>query len=241
MTTEVRLRQVVLAAPDLDELAAALRAELGLVESHRDPPDYGGLGIANSVMPVGDTFLEVAAPVRPDAPLARFLAARGGPAGYMVLLQCDDLEAAAARAAAAGARIVHREEHPEHRQWHLHPKDVGGALVGLDWTRDAATWRWAGPDWQAAGGGGRVRAIRAVTVSSPAPRATALRWRALFGGRLDEDEAPTLRWDRSAVHFRPWNRAVEQLTGVDLELAGPGTAGADAVELGGVRFRLLPG
>src|SRR5262249_11512307 len=80
----MRLRQVVIAARDLEETVAHLTAVLGLEVGFRDP-GVAEFGLVNAVMPVGDTFLEVVSPVASTAPARRFLD-RHGDGGYMVIL-----------------------------------------------------------------------------------------------------------------------------------------------------------
>ena len=63
-------------------------------------------GLNNIVMPVGGEFLEVVAPFRDDASGARYLARRGGDAGYMVILQDEDALAHRERLEAAGVRVI---------------------------------------------------------------------------------------------------------------------------------------
>jgi hypothetical protein len=96
----VRLRQVALVARDLEPVVEAVRHELGLddTEPFRDP-GIAAFGLHNAVMEVGDTFLEVVSPVRPDTTAGRYLERRGGDGGYMVIFQVDDLAAARARIA----------------------------------------------------------------------------------------------------------------------------------------------
>jgi hypothetical protein len=73
----VRLRQVVLVARDLERVVATLRARLGLGEPFRDPA-VGSFGLENAVMALGDTFVEVVSPVKPDTAARRHLERRGG-------------------------------------------------------------------------------------------------------------------------------------------------------------------
>ena len=54
----VRLRQAVLAALDLEQTVEELRMEFGLGEPYRDP-GVAYFGLANAVLAIGDTFLEV--------------------------------------------------------------------------------------------------------------------------------------------------------------------------------------
>ena len=101
----MRLRQVALAARDLEPALLALQRVLGLGEPFRDP-GVAEFGLENGVLPIGDAFLEVVSPAQPDTTAGRWIERRGGDAGYMAIFQTDDL--AAARARDGGARRAHR-------------------------------------------------------------------------------------------------------------------------------------
>ena len=81
----MRLRQVVMAARDLDPVVDALCGVLGVEVCFRDP-NVGVFGLKNALMPLGDAFLEVVCPVQPDASAARYIARKGGDCGYMVII-----------------------------------------------------------------------------------------------------------------------------------------------------------
>src|SRR5579863_3475385 len=100
-----RLRQVALAAHDLEPVAKALAATFGWPEPFHDP-GVGEFGLENSVFAAGDTFVEVVAPVRSATTAGRYLERRGGDTGYMAIFQVDDVGAARERVAAAGVRVV---------------------------------------------------------------------------------------------------------------------------------------
>jgi hypothetical protein len=87
-----RLRQVALAARRLAPVADELERQLGLHPPFHDP-GVGSFGLENSVFAVGDTFLEVVAPVKDDTTAGRYLDRRGGDCGYMAIFQVDDMAA----------------------------------------------------------------------------------------------------------------------------------------------------
>src|SRR5207302_1544425 len=71
---------------------------------------------------------------------------RRGDGGYMVILQTANLRADRARLAALGVRIVWQVELDDIATAHLHPRDLGGAIVSLDQPVPPESWRWGGPE-----------------------------------------------------------------------------------------------
>ena len=66
----------------------------------------------------------------------------------MVMFQLDDVPAARpARPARASARSSPSSS-PDIVDVHLHPRDVGGAIVALDAPLPPGSWRWGGPAWE---------------------------------------------------------------------------------------------
>ena len=66
----------------------------------------GAFGLRNAVFAIGDTFLEVVAPVRDDTTAGRYLERRGGDGGYMALFQVPDVADARRRVADLGESRV---------------------------------------------------------------------------------------------------------------------------------------
>jgi hypothetical protein len=232
----VRLRQVALVARDLEPVVQAARNELGIgdTEPFRDP-GIAAFGLQNAVMEVGDTFLEVVSPVRPDTTAGRYLDRRGGDGGYMAIFQVDDLPAARARIADLGVRVVWQSDQPDIAGTHLHPKDVPGALVSIDWASPAGSWRWAGPRWTAQVPEHRPGGIVGVTVQSPHPVELARRW----GSVLDREPrqvggGAALEVDGGQVDFiLPGDERGEGIC--EIEIALPGAEPRTA-RVGGVRL-----
>ena len=146
MLTGPRLRQVALVAHDCGQVAGELREAFGWGEPFHDP-GVGRFGLTNAVFAAGDTFVEVVAPVQAGTTAGRYLERRGGDGGYMAIFQVPDLAAARARLPGLGVRVVWTADLPDIAGTHLHPKDVPGAIVSLDWAKPAGSWRWAGPAW----------------------------------------------------------------------------------------------
>ena len=181
----MRLRQTVLVARDLDAVVGTLTAVLGIEVGFNDP-SVREFGLRNAVMPVGDTFLEVVSPVDPQATANRYLERRRGDGGYMLIVQCDDLDADRRRVGELGVRVVWQKDLPQIRGTHLHPKDTGGTLLSLDDATPPESWHWAGPQWESHVARGRVDAIVAAEMQSEEPRGLAERWAEILDKPLAE-------------------------------------------------------
>ncbi len=147
----IRIRQVALCTDEIWREEQAIVSSLAVAGVHRDPPNV--FEMRNVVFAVGDTFLEVLQPTTETAPSAKFLSKRGGPGGYMLIMQVDDLEAARARAAELDIRVVYDEAPARHHgveaaAIHLHPADTGGAIMSLDRMDPVDGWAWAGRAWE---------------------------------------------------------------------------------------------
>lgn len=184
----MRLRQIALVAKDLETARADIAAVLGLAYAYQDP-GVGKYGLHNVVFPVGTTFLEVVSPMTEGTTAGRLLDKRGGDGGYMVILQADDLAQARARVLAAGARIVDQFDGDGFAFTHLHPRDVGGAILSIDGMEPPERWEWGGPDWQKHNGGERGLAIVGAELQGEAPDRMAARWAEVLGVPAEREGA----------------------------------------------------
>jgi len=219
----IRLRQVALVAADLDDVVTELCAAFGLRVCFNDP-GVAAFGLHNALMVVGDQFLEVVSPTEPGTTAGRLLDKRGGDGGYMAIYEVDDLDRRVEVVTAQGVRIVWSADLPEIRGRHLHPRDVGGALVSLDQPVPNGSWKWGGPDWVAHQDTTVVSGIAGVTVAAVDPEAMRARWH-------------ELEIDR-AVRFVEAGHRGEGLDGVDLVASDRDRAG-EVHELCGTRFVLV--
>jgi hypothetical protein len=239
----VRLRQAVLAVQELEPVAVALRAVLGLQEPFRDP-GVGEFGLKNVVFALGDCFLELVSPTRPETAAGRYLSRRGGDGGYMVIFDLEDLEGARSRALELEVRTVWQIDLPDISGTHLHPADMRGAIVSLDRSRPYGTWRWGGPSWTGTTGAGAPGRLAGITIAVADPEAVAARWGEVLGvsvsGGLPEGGAPVLRVDGGEVRFEAAaDERAEGLVEITLELPHELPGGAEAIELGGVWLRRI--
>jgi hypothetical protein len=181
----MRLRQVALVAASLAEPRQQFFQLLGL---NADFADRGvaEFGLENSVMAIGDTYLEIVAPTQPGTTAERLLKRRGGDGGYMVICQVDDIALYRSHTEALKVRKVWDADLPDAKAFHMHPRDIGGAIVSLDEMTPPESWRWAGPGWQDRQAT-NVRQIIGVSVQAEDPDKMAARWAEIFmlkaGGR----------------------------------------------------------
>jgi len=229
------LRQVALVARGCDQVAGELRGTFGWLPPFHDP-GVGRFGLTNAVFAAGDTFVEVVAPAQPDTTAGRYLERRGGDGGYMAIFQVPDLAAARRRVADLGVRVVWATELPDIATTHLHPRDVPGAIVSLDWAAPEQSWRWAGPSWT-----GRVPehakgGVTGLTIEVNDPAAAARRWAAVLGIPAAEGEPGTMVELPEAgqrLRFVPTRGGHgEGIT----EVAIAGLPGGGPWMIGGVRF-----
>lgn len=175
-----RLRQVALVAHDCDEVSGSLRKAFGWEEPFHDL-GVGQFGLTNAVFAVGDTFVEVVAPARPDTTAGRYLRRRGGDGGYMAIFQVPDIAVARHRFVRLGIRVVWTTDLPDIAGTHLHPKDVPGAIVSVDWADPPQSWRWAGPSWTGQAPDHAPGGVTGLTIEVSDPAGAAQRWAAVLG------------------------------------------------------------
>ena len=211
-------------APDLDPVVEELCDTFGLQVVFSDP-GVAEFGLRNAMLLVGDQFLEVLSPIREGTTVQRLLDKRGGAGGYMAIYEVDDLDARLNRLAAHDVRIIWAGDFGDIRGRHLHPRDVGGAIVSLDEPVPAGSWRWGGPDWPtAATSEAAVDEISMVTVAADDPEALRTRWAELGVAE--------------AVRFTGVGKRGEGIDGVDLRAVDRSRAG-ERFDIGGVVFTVV--
>ena len=234
-----RLRQLVIASETTDTIDT-LKTVFALGEPFPDP-GVAEFGLVNGVFAIGDQFLEVVVPVTDTAPAARFMS-RGGPGGYMAIFEIDDMEQARARAERLGIRRVWDIDLKDISASHLHPADIGGAIVSLDQPRPAGAWRWGGPDWQGRSTPGK---LTGAVLASPDPMRLMARWCAALdvpgggsglkladGGRLKFITAQTERLIAFEMDLPDLEGILARARAADLEVEGR------SVWVAGVEMRL---
>lgn len=229
----MRLRQIVVAATDIDAIERRITGELELDLCYRDP-GVATFGLRNALFPIGDAFLEVVSPTEPGTTAGRLLDKRGGDSGYMVILEVDDLGPLRERFERHGARIVYEAVTDGIVGLHLHPADVGGAILSVDRADTWGEWPWAGPHWREHINSEVVDGVIAVVIAADDPTAMATRWAELLGRRMSDD---TVHLDEGEIRFVLTGDRGEGVTGFVLR-AAPGHGGETSIA--GCRFHLVP-
>jgi hypothetical protein len=224
----LRIRQIVFAALDLQNTVAQFVDALGLQVTFRDP-EVAKFGLENALFTFGDQFIEIVSPTRADTAAGRHLD-RHGDSAYMLILQTDDLSRDRARLRDLGVRIVWEANHEEISAVHLHPKDVGAAIVSLDQATPPSSWRWAGPNWERHRSSSSNSRIVNATISAVDPGAMAQRWSKVLG----LDGASRLSLTDGELEFVTAIDGRERITGYSL--AAPRASGR--ITLCGTRFTI---
>ncbi len=250
-----RVRQLALVAEKLGPVETALTEVFGLKVAHRDP-GVAKYGLENIVVPVGDQFIEVVAPIEEGTTAGRYLERRGGDGGYMVILQCTDPAGRNARADALGMRIVTVIDRDDYDGVQLHPRDTGGTFLEIDHTsgfdQDDGPWYPAGEGWQQAKQTSVTTGIASATIQSPDPQTLAERWAGILDRDLSNDaHGLSIPLEQGSLYFvEDADGRGEGLSEIDVlindrnhvdqaakKLGLPGHK--DQLVIGGVRFNLL--
>jgi len=213
----LRIRQIVFVVRDLATTSRQLAELLALDPPYRDP-GVAEFGIDNAVYAFGEQFIELIAPLEEGTAAGRHLHRRGE-GGYMLILQTDDFDRDRARIRALGVRTVWEKELPDIRAMHLHPKDIGGAIVSIDQPVPAASWRWGGP-WRRQEGRHGDQRVVSVRVEGAHPREMAERWAQVLGpdAVLAEGEE-RIAMTQGSISFVPQGGRGEGLAGWTWDVA----------------------
>ena len=176
----MRLRQIALVARELERSVEVLCEVLGVEVAYNDP-NVAVFGLVNAVIPIGDTFLEVVSPAQEGTTAGRYLERRGGDGGYMLIFQTRDLARERERIEKLGVRVVWEADLERAQVIHLHPRDLGSALVSFDQMSEWEDWEWAGPDWRSKIRLDSISGIVGAELQSEDPERCATRWSEVLG------------------------------------------------------------
>jgi len=130
MKTVTRLDHIAIATPNLDESLAFYAEKLGLTPTHVEELPERGIRVA--FLPIGDTRIELVAPLHEKSEVSSFLEKRGGGIHHLAF-STPDVDAAARALETAGVRLAQQPGPGAHgcRVAFIHPKSSGGTLLEL--------------------------------------------------------------------------------------------------------------
>ncbi len=201
----MRLRQLVLVTKEIDSLAEQICELFELKISFRDP-ELIHFGLENRMIPVGDTFIEVVSPVQENTSAERFLIKRNGPGGYMVIVDVKDFEHEKKRIKNENIRIIWHENRNIdgiHAQaLHLHPKQIGGAILSLDSMIPESAWLWAGTNWRGDINQSLVDNLTGVVLKAQNPEKLCANWEVALGKkRVKAVDKFSIELEKSNIKF----------------------------------------
>jgi methylmalonyl-CoA/ethylmalonyl-CoA epimerase len=126
-----RIDHVGVAVSDLDAAVTLYEGTFGMPVAHRETVD--SQGVEAVLLDVGESHVELLAPLAEDTPVGRFLASRG-PGLHHVAYRVDDVAATLDALRSAGVRLI--DEAPRSgirgsRVAFLHPSASGGVLTEI--------------------------------------------------------------------------------------------------------------
>jgi methylmalonyl-CoA/ethylmalonyl-CoA epimerase len=122
---------VGIAVEDLDAAITLYETAFGMRCTHRETNTEQG--VEEAMMEVGESAIQLLAPLSPDTTIGKFLIAKG-PGIQQMAYRVADIEKASARLREAGVRLLYDEPRigtAGSRINFVHPKSAGGVLVEL--------------------------------------------------------------------------------------------------------------
>ncbi len=119
------------AVRDLDAAIAFYARTFGLPLVHEESNEEQG--VREAMVAIGDSCIQLLAPLRPDSPIGKFLE-RNGEGIQQVAFRVVDVDVAGQRLRDAGLRLLYdvpKRGTAGSRVNFVHPKDCGGVLVEL--------------------------------------------------------------------------------------------------------------
>ena len=162
-------------------------------------PGVAHFGLENAVIPIGTDFLEVVSPVEENTTAGRYLNKRGGNGGYMIIIQVDKFEDSQKLVNEYNIKTVWETDLPKAKAMHLHPKQMGGAILSLDWMEPKESWKWAGPNWEK-NISGPIKGIDGVEIQSDDPELMLNTWLRVLGD-VERDHENKILLDNTWIKF----------------------------------------
>ncbi|MEX2393099.1 MAG: methylmalonyl-CoA epimerase [Actinomycetota bacterium] len=122
---------IAIAVESMDEALATFKTLYGIEADHTE--NIASDKVAEAMLPIGDTHLQLLAATDPESTVAKFIEKRG-PGLHHIAIRVDDIEATLEHLKAQGAELL--DEQPRiggggHLVAFVHPKSSGGVLIEL--------------------------------------------------------------------------------------------------------------
>jgi Glyoxalase-like domain len=205
MADYLRLRQICLAAPRLQNVIDDLQEIFKVEVCYRDP-NVAPYGLENALIPIGSDFLEVVSPTREDTAAGRFISRTRGHGGYMAIFQTSDPHGRQAHAQALGVRTAHEIEREAYQSAQLHPRDCRAAFIELGHSVGGddrmGTWWPAGTHWKDFVRTSDTIKMLGIELESPAPKELAAHWSNILQTPLSlVGDANVLNFEGTTIQF----------------------------------------
>ena len=175
-TAGMRLRQIALVAGELRPVEQQIIKEFGLELCFRDP-GIAGFGLRHALFPIGDRLLEVVVP-ETGRHHGGALSSVGVAATAATWCCCrptmSTVSRPVSRLPACGSSSWPRAS--QIKGLHIHPKDVGGAILSIDQADPPESWEWGGFDWEYHSRPDVITDMVAAEIQATDPDAMAERW-----------------------------------------------------------------
>lgn len=127
----MKVDHIGIAIKGLDEALAVWRDALGLEVEHTE--EVAEQGVRVTMLPVGESHIELLQPLTENSPVGKFLEKRG-PGIHHIAIRVPDIEAALAQLKAKGTRLIDEKPRAGARGClvaFVHPSSANGVLLEL--------------------------------------------------------------------------------------------------------------
>jgi hypothetical protein len=178
-SSSIRLRQIAIVVQNRDEVTQQLCDVFHVNVAYQDPA-LQSLGLHNSIVAIGDYFVEVVSPIRDNTTAERYRQRRGGDTGYMLIFQTNDHVRHRQIIDQEKVRVVAEFNATGFRNMQLHPADTKGVFIEIDQQDGVDAWHPAGELWKETVDASWVSGVMSVDVACDNPEAVAHRWSTLL-------------------------------------------------------------
>ena len=132
---------------------------------------------------------------------------------------------------------------------HLHPKQVGGAILSIDCMNPPSSWLWAGTEWEKDINKSLVSHLSGINIASPQPNSLLANWEKALG-RKRSTEGSSINLSGSNINFVMNNQSSSEYlsafqihtakrSSVERRAEKRGFFKDDNIHLGGIDFLLV--